>query len=191
MRRLGTVARLQVQTETVKRKGEGYDPTPILDVGAAAIGPYGIVGLRDGAWVVDVHSVAHPRAKGGGRRALSIGFTSHYDLMASRFGDAPLGCAGENVIVATDGIVSPSDLAGDVVVDGEHGRLVLRGARVATPCVEFTSFLLGRTGLAERTEVLDDLAFLDGGTRGYILEVSHLPRAVVVRVGDVVSVGRS
>lgn len=185
---LGPIVRLQVQRETVKRKGAGYDPGPILSVPEAAIGPFGMVGRHDGAWVIDVHHKAHPAGRAGGRRPLSIGFTSHYERMAGRFGSAPLGCAGENVIVGVDRTILPGDLAGRIVILAEDGEVSLTGARVSTPCVEFTSFLLGRDGVAPRGEVADDLAFLDGGTRGYILQVAHLEGPAIVRPGDLVVV---
>jgi hypothetical protein len=185
---LGRIVRIQVQRDSVKRKGTGYDPTPILSVGEAAIGPFGVVGRHDDAWVIDVHHGAHPSGKGGGRRALSIGFTHHYEMMDRRFGVASLGCAGENVIVDVDHIIGLDDLAGTVVILTDEGEVPLTGARVATPCVEFTSFLLGRDGVAPRAEVADDLAFLDGGTRGYILDVGHLTHPMVVRLGDMVEV---
>jgi hypothetical protein len=187
-RLLGPIARLQVQRDSVKSRHAGYDPAPILSVAAAAIGPLGVVGRHDDAWVMDVHHGAHPAGKGGGRRALSVGFTSHYDHMERRFGAAPIGCAGENVIVAADEVIGLCDLAGTIVILAEAGEVALDGARVATPCVEFTSFMLGREGVAPRDEVADELAFLDGGTRGYILGVAHLDRPMIVRVGDLVVV---
>lgn len=187
-RLLGPIARLQVQRDSVKSRHTGYDPAPILSVSEAAIGPLGMVGRHEDAWVIDVHHGAHPAGKGAGRRALSVGFTAHYEHMQRRFGDAPLGCAGENVIVAAEEVIGLSDLAGTIVILAEAGEVALNGARVATPCVEFTSFMLGREGVAPRHEVADDLAFLDAGTRGYILGVAHLARPMIVRVGDLVVV---
>ncbi|HUG75716.1 MAG TPA: hypothetical protein VMM81_08650 [Acidimicrobiia bacterium] len=185
---LGSIVRLQVQRDPLKTRGEGYDPTPILAVDEAAIGPLGMVGRHDGAWVVDAHHGAHPRSRAGGRRALSIGFTAHYAAMADRFGSAPLGCAGENIIVETDRIIRAEDLEGDLLVTTGNGELRLMGARVATPCLEFTSFLLGRPAVASRSEIAADVASLDEGVRGFILEVAHLGGPVVIRVGDPVSV---
>jgi hypothetical protein len=188
-RPLGRIVRLQVQRQPLKTKGVRYDPSPILSVEEAAIGPLGMVGHHDGAWVVDAHHGAHPRSRGGGRRALSVGFTSHYEEMAGRFGSAPLGCAGENVVVETGGRVAPADLAGSIVIHAADGDFELTDAQVAAPCREFTSFLKGLDHVADRTDIDRDLAFLDGGTRGFILEVRHLASPVMVRVGDEVSVG--
>jgi MOSC domain-containing protein YiiM len=187
---LGPVVRLQVQRDPVRHVGVGYDPAPILSVTDAMIGPLGIVGRHDGSWVLDAHHGAHPARRGGGRRALSVGFTAHYEAMARRFGEAPVGCAGENVIVAVPSRVMLEDLTGEVVVLGGDGEIRLTGARVASPCVEFTSFIAGRP-LAPRAEIAADLEFLDAGMRGFILEVAHLDRPMRVRVGDLVVVRNS
>jgi len=181
---LGPIVRLQVQRVPLKTRGEGYDPGPILAVPEAAIGPDGIAGRHEGGWVLDAHHRAHPQADGSGRRALSMGFSEHYRLMAGRFGAAPLGCAGENVIVATDRRVFLEDLAGTVVIRGESGSLPLTGAFVAAPCLEFTSFLLGRSDVGSVAEIGDARAFLHEGMRGYILDVTDLDRVQTVRVGD-------
>ena len=188
--RLGQIVRLQVQRDALKTPKVGYDPRPILSVDEAAIGPDGIAGRHDGGWVLDAHHRGHPGADGSGRRALSMGFSEHYDRMAARFGAAPLGCAGENVIVGTDRRIDLDDLSGTVVIRTPAGDVPLSGALVAAPCLEFTSFLLGRPGVGTVKEIGDDRAFLHDGTRGYILEVKHLERVHTVRVGDEVWVER-
>lgn len=183
-RLLGTIARLQVQRDPLKTKGVGYDPAGILAVEEAAIGPHGIAGRHDGAWVLDAHHTAHPRSQGGGRRALSLGFTGHYAMIAARFGAAPPGCAGENLIVEADGRFFTADLEGEIVVQAAEGEVPLRGARVAAPCTEFTSWLKGLDGVVPTFDQRDDVDFLDDGMRGFILAVDHLDRPQVVRVGD-------
>jgi hypothetical protein len=181
---LGTVSRLQVQRRPLKEKGVRYDPMPIVAVDEAAVGPAGMIGSLDGSWVVDVHHAAHPASRAGGRRALSIGFEGHYAAMAVRFAAVPVGVAGENIIVDAEGRVGLEDLAGTVVIEGPDGELELPGARVAAPCPEFTSFLRGASEVLDRAVLAEDLEFLDGGTRGFILDVSGLPRPMRVRVGD-------
>ncbi|MEX0825464.1 MAG: hypothetical protein WD184_01710 [Acidimicrobiia bacterium] len=185
---LGLLIRIQVQRDPLKAKGEGYDSGPILAVEEAIIGPPGVIGRHEGSWVMDAHHAAHPNSRAGGRRALSIGFSGHYDLIAERFGSAPLGCAGENLIVATDRRITVSDLEGVVVVRTADGEVPLGGARVATPCREFTSFMLGRPDVAPRDDIADHLAFLEDGMRGYILDMKTLEGAHRVRVGDEVIV---
>ena len=184
---IGEIVHLQVQRSALKTKGVGYDPSPLLAVSEIAVGPDGVLGRHDGGWVVDVHSAIHPQSRGGGRRALSIGFTSHYREIGRRYGEQPVGIAGENLIVAADHRIEPADLAGGVVIDTAEGPIALSGARVAAPCREFTSWLLGRIDVAPREEIAADLAFLEDGMRGFILAVDHLEGWTVVRPGDRVS----
>jgi hypothetical protein len=187
---LGPVLRLQVQRRALKTPRVGYDPTPILTVGQAAIGPDGFAGLHDGGWVLDCHHRAHPESDGTGRRALSMGFSEHYERMAARFGSAPLGCGGENVIVDCGRRIDLDDLSGSVVIHASEGDVPLTGAFVAAPCLEFTSFLLGRSDVGTQEEIGEDRAFLHEGTRGYILSVARLDRPHLVRVGDEVFLER-
>jgi hypothetical protein len=184
MRLLGTISRLQVQRDTVKVKGVRYDPMPIVSVDQAAIGPEGMVGWLEGSWIVDVHHAAHPASRAGGRRAQSIGFEGHYSAMALRFAAVPVGIAGENIIVDTEGRVGLDDLEGTVVIEGPDGDVELPSAGVAAPCVEFTSFLRGSPEVLDRSVIAEDLEFLGGGTRGFILETKNLARPMRVEVGN-------
>ncbi|MCB2223380.1 MAG: hypothetical protein KQH83_04305 [Actinobacteria bacterium] len=184
-RRLGTIARLQIQRSAIKHKGVGYDPAPLLAVEEAAIGPHGISGLADGAHVLDVHHAAHPSGRGGGHRTLSMGFTGHYDRIRGRFGEGfPVGVGGENVVVDHEGRLFAGDLSGWVVIRTAGGEIPLTGARVAAPCREFTSYLLGGTGVRDREEIAADLEFLSEGMRGFLLDPGALARPMPVRVGD-------
>ena len=183
-RPLGRIVLLQVQRSILKHKGVGYDPSPLLEVEEAAIGPQGITGLHEDGHVMDVNHAAHPSGRGGGRRTLSIGFTGHYRRMAARFGDVPVGIGGENIVVEHEGRLFAGDLAGTLVILGSGGEIAVTGARVAARCREFTSFLLGRDGVADRDGIADELAFLGEGMRGFIVDGSALERPLPVRLGD-------
>lgn len=113
-----------------------------------------------------------------------MGFTSHYDKMRQRFRDIPLGTAGENIVVTSSLPVGIEDL-GDVAIRGADGReAVLTSPIVAKPCRQFTSFLLELPYKAEADAIADELAFLDGGTRGFIFSVEGLTEPVTIRIGD-------
>jgi len=184
-RRLGPIVSLQVQRDVVKHRGVGYDPGPIVVVERAEIGPGGMLGLADGAWVVDSHHAAHPASRAGGRRPLSIGFTAHYGMMAERFGGIVTpGVAGENIIVDCDERVFEADLAGTVVIRTSGGDVELENARVAAPCAEFTSFLLRLSEVAPKRDLGDDVAFLEDGMRGFVLSTGHLQVSHPVAIGD-------
>jgi len=185
---LGEIVRLQVQRIPIKIKGTAYLPDRILPVERASIDAWGMLGWSGDAWVVDAHNKAHPSRRGGGRRPLSIGFTGHYDVMADRFGNAPLGIAGENIIVKGDALWL-DDLGGGVVVETEDGDLLLERPRVAAPCAEFTSFMLGLDGVAPMADVAESLADLHDGRRGFIVAADHQSIPIDVRIGDKVFLG--
>lgn len=181
----GAIVRLQIQREPLKSPGI-YEPAPLLAVPDALVSADGMIVEADQGWLLDAHHRSHPRCRGGGRRVLSIGFTGHYEAMRDRFGDVPDGIAGENILV--DGpAVRLEDLGeGAAIRSAEGSRVELRGPMVAAPCVEFTSYLLGAEGVLSRDEILDDLDFLNHGTRGYIVDAEHLDGYEPVAVGDMV-----
>lgn len=183
-RLLGPIVLLQVQRRPVKAPGGTYDPGAILPVTEAWLGPDGMVGYHDGAWVLDSHHSAHPARRGGAGRALSIGFTGHYALMEARFGRVVPGIGGENIVVAADGRLHAEDLTGTVVIRTTEGELALGGVKVAAPCLHFTSFLLGLPRVADRGEVADDLDFLGEGMRGFVLGAEPGTTPLTVHPGD-------
>ena len=184
---LGLVALIQLQREPLKATGV-YDPSPLLVVERATVSPGGLLGWHGSAWVVDAHHSAHPRSRGGGRRALSVGFTGHYRRMEEHFGSAPIGIAGENVIVDA-GPVRHGAIAGGLLVrPADRPAFVLRAPRVASPCVEFTSYLLGSADVLPLDDIRADIDFLDQGTRGFIVSLDHVERHYELRVGDEVLV---
>jgi len=181
---IGTIARLQIQRYPVKLKGEAYLAEGILQVERAAIDARGMVGWQDEAWIIDTHHHAHPSRRGGGKRSLSVGFTGHYELMEQRFGSAPIGIAGENIIV--DGPpLSLSQIGEGLVVESTEGPdVMLVRPRVAAPCVEFTSFMLGLDHVAPRDEIQEPMADLHDGRRGFIVAADHANAPVELRCGD-------
>jgi hypothetical protein len=162
----------------------GYDVSRLVVVEELTVGSLGVSGRRDGEWLLDVHHRAHLEARGDGGRALSLGFAGHYRLIEDRFGAVALGAGGENLVLDTAERVFEADLAGTVVIVGDHGEVPLRAARIAKPCRQFTSFLLGRPDVAPREEIGAELEFLGDGMRGYVLATDLLARPMPVRVGD-------
>ena len=181
---IGPIVRLQVQRIPIKVKGVGYLPEEILPVERAAVDAWGMLGWVDGAWVVDAHHKSHPSRRGGGRRPLSVGFTGHYALMEDRFGSAPVGVAGENIVIEGRAL-SLGDLGEGLVVENGAGDLIsLERPRVAAPCVEFTSFMLGLDEVAPLAEIEEPLGDLHDGRRGFIVAADHSPRPIDIARGD-------
>jgi len=185
---VGEIVRLQIQRVSIKVRGTAYLPDGILPVHRASVDAWGMLGWHEGAWVVDAHNKAHPSRRGGGRRPLSIGFTGHYAAMAERFGNAPVGIAGENVIIEGDAL-SLNDLDQGLVVETSEGDLLLERPRVAAPCVEFTSFMLGLDEVAPIADIKDAMADLHDGRRGFIVAADHATRPVEIALGDRVFLG--
>ncbi len=173
MRTIGTVTRLQIQRSSLKtgeKPDRIYDPAPLLAVPRLSVTPDGVLGASaDGGWMVDVHHRTHPATKNeDGLHGVSLGFTSHYAAMRERFGERiVVGCAGENVIVATDRMFTYDDLAGGVaiVASDDSERVRLKVLQVSHPCRPFTGWALG--GPVESEVLKSNLQFLDGGTRGF------------------------
>lgn len=184
--RIGSIVRLQVQTLPIKKKGEGYLPQYILPVETAAVDSWGMLGRHGDQWIIDAHHKSHPASRAGGRRPLSVGFTGHYQLMDERFDDAPLGIAGENIIVEGPALAL-SELGEGLIVKTRSGDYVqLDRPRVAAPCLEFTSFMLGLDHVAPLDEIEDDLAALHDGRRGFIVAADHQAQPIDLSVGDTV-----
>lgn len=184
---IGVVSMLQVQRRPLKLAGS-YDPAWLLQVDEAFVGPVGVLGLADGGWVVDAHHGAHPQCRGRGNRPLTIGFTAGYQRMRARYGDVAVdGIAGENIIVRSDLVPPARLLFGGLGVEDTAGRVLeLQRLVPATPCAEFSSFLLGLPEPASRAAIADDLEYLDEGTRGFVAEMDAAVAPVRLRVGAAV-----
>jgi hypothetical protein len=105
--------------------------------------------------------------------------------MAERFDEAPLGIAGENVIVDTDRHVTLDMIAGGIEIETGDGTVVLLDPAVAEPCVPFTRFMM-RQPEATLDDLKADREFLRRGTRGFVVGLGSLDGPAVVRPGDLV-----
>src|SRR5881296_2138472 len=173
MRELGRVVLLQIQRSTLKtgeKPTRVYDPAPLLPVRWLSVTPDGVLGAGpDRSWIVDVHHRAHPETKNAdGEHGVSVGFSSHYAAMRERFGPRmQIGCAGENIVVETDGRLTLDDLRAGLAIRAPDGaeRARLQVLDVAHPCRPFTGWALG--GRVESEVLKAHLQFLEGGTRGF------------------------
>jgi hypothetical protein len=182
---LGRITRIQVHRRHVQ-VGPDYRPEGLVAVKRGAIDSGGMTGWDGEAWLLDVHHVAYPMERNGAPRALSMGFTGHYDLMRERFGDrAADGVAAENIIVDAEGRVRLEDVAEGLVIQTQGGSHVeLADPRVAEPCRQFTSYLLGLPEMALREQIQDDLEFLGEGMRGFVMAAPEVAAPVEFAVGD-------
>ena len=175
---IGTVVRLQVQRSRLKPGGRGervYDPAPLLEVDELEVGPRGVRGVTGHEQVLDVHHADHPDSR---NRRLANGLSvlplAHYAALRARYGDHLAdGAAGESLLLDTAGTVTEDDLAGDLLLETVDGpALQLSGATAAPPCVEFSRFALRLPVGVVDDAVRGALVDLDGGARGFYLQVS-------------------
>jgi len=187
MRELGRLVRLQIQRTSLKtgvKPERRYDPAPLLAVDRLAITPDGVMGASAGGWLIDVHHRAHPATKNeDGLHGVSVGFTGHYAAMRERFGPRLVtGCAGENLIADSPGLLCFDDVAGGLAILGVDGqeRARLKVLQVAHPCRPFTGWALG--GTVESAVLKEHLQFLEDGMRGFYCVAEGVGE---VQVGDV------
>ena len=109
-------------------------------------------------------------------------------MMVERYRSVPLGAAGENIVIGADRFMSLDDLGIAVIVRGDDREVVLEPLKVAKPCLQFTSYMLDLPELGAYPDLKDDLAFLDDGTRGFIVTMSESTAPMRLRVGDEVFV---
>jgi hypothetical protein len=190
MQQIGHIGRLQVQLGSLKRGGPNprYDPVALREVLALRLTSKGVVGLVDGEAVLDVHHADHAHSKGRDSSGISFNFTAHYQRMRDRFGpNLENGCAGENILIATDRSIDADELVNGLVIRNAQGIPVrLTQVQVAHPCRSFSAYALEKGGMPTDSMLKETLQFLDQGTRGFYCEWTGDP--VVVRVGDPVFV---
>lgn len=188
---LGRIVRLQIQRAALKigvKPHERYDPAALLAVETLTLTAHGAEADDPaGGRVLDIHHALHPHSRNAdGENALSIGFTAHYAAMQARFGPlVALGCAGENLLVASEQAPSLAALAGGLVIHTQAGGLVRLGSvLVAAPCRPFTRYLL--SGTDEDDTLKAGLQFLNGGRRGFYVALAQ-PEPATIAIGDRVS----
>lgn len=183
---VGRVVKLQVQRDQLRR-GPVYSIRNLAEVSVLRLTPDGPIGFDGASWVVDRHHRAHPAsARYDPARALSIGFSSHYEYMWERFDPIPLGSAGENVIVDSDRLVYLTDLSGGIRIETSEGSVVIERAAIAQPCVPFTRFATGRHD-ARADELVGKRDELRRGVRGFVMALDGLDN-VDIRPGALLSI---
>jgi hypothetical protein len=187
MHQIGQIERLQVQLDKLKtetKPNQTYVPEALRVVPALQLTTKGVIGLKDGQKLLDVHHADHAQARNRKTAGISFNLSSHYQRMRDRFG--PLleaGCAGENILVATDDTLDLDALSKGLVIETSDGvKVRLTGIRVARPCLAFSTYTLNLSGKLTDESLKETLRFLDGGTRGFYCEWGGEP--AVVHPGD-------
>lgn len=192
MVKLGRIKQVQVQRSSLKLESPSYsyyDPEPLLVVESLELTPDGITGITiDGKRIMDVHHADHPASRNNnGTNGVSLGFTSHYKAMCTQFGEHMVdGCAGENILIETDGIITLSDLGNNVAIQSkETGQFVyLTKLKVAAPCVEFSHYAANHGLPLAAAPLKATLQFLNHGRRGFYATAEAQETPVLMRAGD-------
>jgi hypothetical protein len=190
---LGPVVRLQVQTAPLKRGDkphQWYDPAPIRSIRHLRLDAGGATGIDDdtGEPIGDVHHRDHPLSRFRGENGLSIGFTSHYDLMRAEFGDHLTdGIAGESILIASDRRIEHSTFEHGIVVMTAIGMIAIDELQVAAPCVEFSKYSLRYpSDKPADVAVSNAVTFLHQGMRGYYGTLGDAAENAIISLGDLV-----
>ena len=187
MRQIGQIERLQVQLDKLKKgtkPNQTYDPAALRVVPALQLTGKGVMGLVDGQKLLDVHHTDHEQARNRKTAGISFNVSSHYKRMRDHFGpQLEAGCAGENILIATDDTLDLVALSKGLVIEASDATKVrLTRISVAHPCLAFSTYALNLGGKLTDELLKETLKFLDGGTRGFYCEWTGEP--VVVRPGD-------
>jgi hypothetical protein len=192
MREIGQIKLLQVQRSGLKIEHHGYtyyDPTPLLVVESLLLSADGVTGVTSaGGLVMDIHHARHPTSKNHkGINGVSVGFSSHYESMRSKFGAHLVdGCAGENILVEAENILALTDLGKRLVIQTQKtGQLIyLTRLKVAAPCVEFSQFAASSGMALPAAQLKETLQFLNHGRRGFYATVVGQSDEMTAQAGD-------
>lgn len=198
IREIGVVKLVQVQPNGLiieTPSGYFYDVTRRVEVESLLISSLGIEAITpEGEHVLDIHHINHPDKAYDDDDLVSIGFTSHYDAMRTRFGEHMVdGSAGENIIIDYADEVWEEDLGKQIAIENaETGhRALLDLVSFAPPCEEFSHFV--NQSQHERlpaATLKSTLQFLNNGRRGFLLLLNEGQEEVTVQAGDSVFVVR-
>lgn len=190
MQFLGKITRLQIQRSPMKIMQDGirtYHTKPLQPVSKLKVTTRGIYGLlSDGTTIIDTHHRNHPQSRNRSDNDISIGFTSHYQLMRHRFGEwIEYGFAGENILINVTERIYPRELGQHIIIQSAKTgqQYELGEITPAPPCVEFSLYLAQRNMTAE--EVKFSLQYLDNGLRGYYVKLIK-PTPFEVSIDDTI-----
>lgn len=189
---IGTIKFLQIQQDSLKEhQSDGsrtYNPTPLVQLKAIKINQSGVIGITDTeSEIIDVHNTNHPNSRYRGDNSVSIGFTSHYEIMRQTLGNHLTdGIAGENIIVECTTSYTPDSLGKKLAIQiAGNKRLVhLNEVIPIPPCEPFSRFASNRELSPQETK--KTLQFLSDGTRGFYMKLEQMSEEIIISSGDMV-----
>lgn len=193
MQPIGQIKHVQIQRFGLKLgpKPQRYDPRPLQIVKALQLTTTGAIGIaEDDTSFIDVHNMQHTQTRNrGGENDLSLNFTSHYKRIHQTYGEHVYeGAAGENILIETAQNYLLEDLGEMLVIQSAQSSdfIYLNRISIATPCLEFSRFVLGDAPDLSGQQIKEALQFLNYGTRGFYARLPDLAKPVLVQAGDMV-----
>jgi hypothetical protein len=136
----------------------------------------------------DIHHADHPDTRYKRHNAISIGFTSHYRVMRSMFGDHMQdGTAGENIIIDFEEEIWLDDLGLRIEFHNPgSGKIVMLDVvKTAAPRDEFCHFATNsQDKRLDKQALKETLQFLENGRRGFLLTLGAGQEQGLVQPGD-------
>jgi hypothetical protein len=196
LRELGRIKLVQVQPNGLiieTPSGYFYDASRLVKVESLTITKLGIeADTAEGEHVLDIHHIDHPDKAYDNDDLVCIGFTSHYQMMRTRFGEHMVdGIGGENITIENEQEVWLEDLGQQIAIEnadtGQMARLDVLS--FAAPCAEFSHFAAqSQNKQLPSAELKSTLQFLGNGRRGFLLVFNENQEPATVRAGDKVFV---
>jgi hypothetical protein len=196
LRELGRIKLVQVQPNGLiieTPSGYFYDASRLVEVESLTITKLGIeADTAEGEHVLDIHHIDHPDKAYDNDDLVCIGFTSHYQMMRTRFGEHMVdGIGGENITIENEQEVWLEDLGQQIAIEnadtGQMARLDVLS--FAAPCAEFSHFAAqSQNKQLPSAELKSTLQFLGNGRRGFLLVFNENQEPATVRAGDKVFV---
>jgi len=194
LRELGNVKLVQLQPSGLiieTPSGYFYDASRRVEVDRLLITMKGIEATTpNGEHVLDIHHLDHPDKAYDDDDLVSIGFTSHYEAMRTRFGKHMVdGIAGENIIIEYKKEVWMEDIGRQIVIESSitGQRTSLEMICFAAPCDEFSHFAAqSQQERLPAAELKATLQFLNNGRRGFLLVLRDALKTAMVQPGDLI-----
>jgi hypothetical protein len=196
IRPLGTVKLTQIQPHGMiveSPSGAIFDSTRRTKVAQLDLTAEGVSAIGSGGEkILDIHHSEHPNSRFKPGNSISIGFTSHYKAMRSRFGSHIVdGSGGENVIIEFPDEVWSNSLGQHLLFENPQtgAATLLDVDHVAKPCNPFIHFVAASPySQLPPAKLKEVLLFLDRGRRGFLLTLNESQEKAFIHPGDEVFV---
>lgn len=193
MQPIGQIKQVQIQRFGLKLgpKPQTYDPSPLQIVKALQLTNTGVIGIAaDDTSYIDVHNSQHIKSRNRrDENDISFNFTSHYTKIQRSYGEHIYeGAAGENILIETERRYRLADFGEMLAIQSAQTSEIIYINRlsIATPCLEFSHFVLKNAPEITGAQTKEALQFLNYGTRGFYALLPDMASPALIQAGDMV-----